>query len=582
MNYKTLKILFLSLVATASMSTNAQITETATEAVQNMGVGWNLGNTLDANGQSVTDATKDNYWGGQGIDSETYWGQPVTTPAVFTLMKNAGFGAIRIPVTWYNHMDKTGTVKAEWMKRVHEVVDYAISNGLYVILNVHHDTGADSNTFKSWIKADESNYNTNKTRYEYLWKQIAEEFKEYDHHLLFEGYNEMLDTKSSWCFASFNSTNSYNAALATSAYNGINNYAQSFVNTVRATGGNNASRNLVVCTYAAANGDGTWNSHLQDPLKNMALPNDAVKDHIIFEVHTYPSLTTTSSSGTVSNRTISDIRKDIDRNISYLKSYLTSKGAPVIFGEWGTSNVDAGAGKTDYDARRELMLQFAKYFVQATKKNGIGTFYWMGLSDGLYRNLGAFSQPDLAECLVKAYYGDDFEGVYPDIHSLNRITCFEGAKTLNWGAGITIPASMINSIGPDVQLELEYKQLNSSDIMQFYLADWSEKITFSIGTRSYSEQFSPHSLYGYGTATRTTIITLPHATFAKAAQKGILIHGIGISIAKATLINPNATAIHSITEYPSTDNTIYNLNGQRISKPSHGLYIQGGKKYLAK
>jgi aryl-phospho-beta-D-glucosidase BglC (GH1 family) len=100
-------------------------------------------------------------------------------------------------------MDKDGKVNAEWMKRVHEVVDYVINQGLYCIVNVHHDTGADKDSFKSWIKADEANYEQNKTRYENLWKQIAEEFKDYDEHLLFESYNEMLDKLSSWCFASF-------------------------------------------------------------------------------------------------------------------------------------------------------------------------------------------------------------------------------------------------------------------------------------------------------------------------------------------------------------------------------------------
>ena len=105
MDNKTLKISILALSTAAITSINAQITETATEAVQNMGVGWNLGNTLDANGQNVTDVTKDNYWGAQGLESETYWGQSITTPTVFEMMKNAGFGAIRIPVTWYNHMD---------------------------------------------------------------------------------------------------------------------------------------------------------------------------------------------------------------------------------------------------------------------------------------------------------------------------------------------------------------------------------------------------------------------------------------------------------------------------------------------
>jgi aryl-phospho-beta-D-glucosidase BglC (GH1 family) len=204
---------------------------------------------------------------------------------VATMFKDAGFGAIRLPVTWFNHSDGNGKVNEAWMKRVHEVVDYVINAGLYCILNVHHDTGTDA-----WIVADMDNYNTNRSKFEYLWQQIATEFRDYGEHLLFEGYNEMLDADNSWSYASSKNSGSYDATAAASAYNAVNSYAQSFVNTVRATGGNNAMRNLIVNTYGACSGMGAWNAHLQDPLKQMALPTDNADSHLIFEVHAYPSL----------------------------------------------------------------------------------------------------------------------------------------------------------------------------------------------------------------------------------------------------------------------------------------------------
>lgn len=196
------KSLLLSLLACCALSVQAQISESAKDAVKNMGLGWNLGNTLDASKTAGKDISSASYWGQQDKNSEIYWGQAVTKPELFKMMKEAGFGAIRVPVTWYNHMDKDGNVDKEWMKRVHEVVDYVIDNGLYCIINVHHDTGADSNEHASWLKADEKSYNAVKDRYEGLWKQIATEFKDYGKELLFESYNEMLDTYSSWCFAS--------------------------------------------------------------------------------------------------------------------------------------------------------------------------------------------------------------------------------------------------------------------------------------------------------------------------------------------------------------------------------------------
>lgn len=123
--------------------------ETATDAVKHMGLGWNLGNTLDANNQKDHDPTQASYWGQQDIASESCWGQFTTKAELFAMMKDAGFGAIRVPITWYNHMDMDGNVDEAWMNRVCEVVDAVISQGLYCIINVHHDTGADRDGFKS-------------------------------------------------------------------------------------------------------------------------------------------------------------------------------------------------------------------------------------------------------------------------------------------------------------------------------------------------------------------------------------------------------------------------------------------------
>lgn len=351
-----------------------QVFEPATQAVDNMKIGWNLGNTLDAFYGDIHDLT-----------TETCWGQPKTKAELFPMFKDAGFGAIRVPVTWNNHMDSNGKVDEAWMKRVHEVVDYVINAGMYCILNVHHDTGTDA-----WIVADMDNYNTNKSKFEYLWRQIATEFKDYDEHLLFEGYNEMLDADNSWSYASSKNTGSYDATAASAAYNAVNSYAQSFVNAVRATGGNNVMRNLIVNTYGACSGEGTWNDHLQDPLKQMQLPTDHIADHLIFEVHAYPGL-----AGGLSNA-----KSSINQMMSAVETHLASKGAPVIFGEWGTENYD-----TDYDNRHDDMLAFAQYFVEQAKAKGFATFYWMGLSDGTHRSVPEFNQADLKDAIYKGYYG---------------------------------------------------------------------------------------------------------------------------------------------------------------------------------
>lgn len=506
--------------------------ESANAAVRNMGLGWNLGNTLDASGQTITDPKSDGYWGQQTLASETYWGQPVTKPELMQMMSKAGFGAIRVPVTWFNHTDKDGNIDKAWMARVHEVVDYVIGNGMYCVLNVHHDTGADSDNGKSWIKADVDNYKTNKDRFKKIWKQIAEEFADYGQELLFEGYNEMLDIKNSWCFASFNSSGQYDAKVAASAYDGINSYAQSFVNAVRTSGGKNDVRNLIVNTYAAACGTGNWNSHLTDPLTQMALPKDYKEGHIIFEVHTYPSIATDKGA----NRPLQEIKNEVDELMSKLKTHLVSKGAPVIIGEWGTANVDGGAGKTDYDLRRDLMMQFAEYFVRKAKENNIGTFYWMGMTDGFCRSVPAFSQPDLAECVAKAYHGSSFEGQYPEMNDLKEVEAFSGSKTIGWGDAVFISSQIFDAMKGNAIVEVSYTQDDDDADLQLFYGDWSSKPSFIVEGQTIDADLCPGAVYGTKAgSSHVSAISFDAQTFGEMQKRGLLFQGVGITITKVVV-----------------------------------------------
>ena len=220
-----------SMLLASSVQALAQEFESATSAVKNMRVGWNLGNTLDANSGSTTNMWIEKYTQRKTSDYEKAWGQPVTTEALIKMFKDAGFNAIRVPVTWYPHMGVVNNelnwdidswtptkVDEKWMARVKEIVDYVINNGMYCIINVHHDTGAATT---AWIRANTANYNKYKDTFEDLWTQIATEFKDYDEHLLFEGYNEMLDSYGSWCFASFAAPGQYDAESAADSYEAV-------------------------------------------------------------------------------------------------------------------------------------------------------------------------------------------------------------------------------------------------------------------------------------------------------------------------------------------------------------------------
>ena len=374
---------------------DTSIGESAADAVRRMGAGWNLGNSLDANSGDDSHMWIEAYSARTNETYETAWGQPVTTRELFRMFKEAGFNAIRIPVTWYPHMgtiqlqwenedwhwDKSAWTGYEvdpgWMARVKEVVDYVIDEGMYCILNVHHDTGAAST---AWLVAGEPEFEAAKPRYQALWQQIAETFKDYDARLLFESYNEMLDPYDSWCFASFATPARYDADVAASAYRGINQYAKLFVETVRASGGNNALRNLVFNTYGACSGDGTWNSHLTDPLAQLELPE--APGHLAVEVHSYWEADKFDAQ-----------KADIDRLFNNLDQHIVRRlGVPAIIGEWGGGNVSD-----------EVAARFAGYFSQKAHDAGIAAFMWMGLSDGEDRAVPKWTMPLTKDAILKPY-----------------------------------------------------------------------------------------------------------------------------------------------------------------------------------
>lgn len=551
--------LLASLLACSCMSLQAQITETASEAVKNMGLGWNLGNTLDANNGTGKDILAASYWGKQDVDSETYWGQPIATSALIKMMKEAGFGAIRVPVTWYNHMDKDGKVNEAWMKRVHEVVDYVIDNDLYCILNVHHDTGADTDSFTHWIHADEAIYTVTKEKFEGLWTQIAEEFKSYDKKLLFEGYNEMLDKQSTW-----------NAPQKAGSYKAINSYAQSFVDAVRATGGNNETRNLVICTYAAANGE--------DAVKNLTLPQDPAKDRIIAEVHAYPNFFTWSNNPTL--RTISQVKADVDYIINTLKKYFTNNGIPAIIGEWGSFGVENGAGKTDYDVRKDMFFEFCEYFLKQATDNGIAMFYWMGLSDGSNRSIPIFNQADLAELFAKTYHGPSFEGKYPVMGKITSHTAFEGEKAIAWGNGITISNEIFKNIENDVKIDIDFKfGTSNDDDIQLFDCNWKVMPTFEIAGKEYNGDYNPRNDFDANVKHSITL-TFNADTNAELKRSGLIIHGNDVTFYKVVVADVNTSGIETIVQDCPT--AIYNLSGHKVSEMDNGIYIKQGKIIFVK
>ena len=350
--------------------------EVAAVAVKNMIAGWNLGNTLDAwNAGLGNNQAPSKY--------ETCWGQPQADAHLMRAFKEKGFTAIRVPVTWFQNMDDNNQVNEAWMARVEEVVNYVLDAGMYCILNVHHDTGAGT---QAWLKADVSAFDAANPRFVALWKQIANRFNKYGEKLLFEGYNEMLygsDPNAQW-----SEPRDLNNLQA------INKYAQSFVNTVRATGGNNAWRNLIVTTYSA--------SHTQNTLNGFVVPTDPCgnQSHLAIEVHSYDPWDWVN---TYNMKWTSQCTAEITRLFSDLNACFITKGYPVIIGEYGSNgNGEKTINKSSTDAQKQEAGRQAADMTRLCKKYGAAAFYWMGIVDGQDRAESTFkwSMEQVADSIV--------------------------------------------------------------------------------------------------------------------------------------------------------------------------------------
>lgn len=350
---------------------------TSQQLVEDMTFGWNLGNTLD-----VCQADRDgdgkineHVEAGEKVD-ETLWGNPKATKELFTSLKKNGVNAVRIPVTWRDHMDSNGNIDREWMDRVQQVVDYAYSQGMYVIINVHHDGGGDPK-FGAWIIEESQNdYNTFLKKYKNVWKQIAERFKNYSDYLIFESMNEVgFDTL-------------YNKNKA-DAYNLINKINQDFVDIIRATGGNNAKRHLLIAGYY------TDIERTCDSLYKM--PDDKA-GRCILSVHYYTPWDFCTCDIKHTWGTNSEVRQ-METLIGKMKKNFVDKGIPVIIGEYAASGSD---------------LSSCIFFIEKLNKlcsdYGIATFIWDSGSQ-VNRKTYKWRTPQYLEALKRATSGKDYEVV---------------------------------------------------------------------------------------------------------------------------------------------------------------------------
>ena len=286
--------------------------ETSMQVVKQMGLGWNLGNTMEACGDWIK--------GTQVRQYETAWGNPETTKEMIDKVKSSGFNSIRIPVAWSNLMGPDYTINPALMTRVQQIVDWAVADGLIVVVNIHWDSG--------WWKSFPTDPKESMKRYKRIWSQIAVNFKDTPGNLVFESLNEegcFGDVWNQWSKAG-------DKGQAYGILNGIN---QAFVDLVRASGGKNAKRHLLIAGYC------TDIDLTTDP--DYTMPKDPAK-HCIVSVHYYTPFTFT---GLEKDESWGKMRmtwgteadmNELDANMNKVKARFVDEGIPVIVGEYGASS----------------------------------------------------------------------------------------------------------------------------------------------------------------------------------------------------------------------------------------------------
>ncbi len=341
---------------------------TSIEMSTNLGIGWNLGNALEA----LDDNGRE----------ETLWGNPIITQRLLDGVEAAGFSSVRLPVAWSDFADPFNyTIRQERMDRVTEVVDYVLNTGMSVVMNIHWDGG--------WMQPTYEQKDYVNERIEVMWTQIARHFQEYDERLLFAGTNEVMVTDDY-----STPTKEY--------YSTQNSFNQAFVDAVRLTGGRNAYRHLVVQGF---------NTNIDHTVNFAEMPTDSVADRLLMEVHFYDPFQFTLDTSSDVTQWGNDANPDkkatwdsdeshVERQFQKMQSHFVDNGIGVILGEYG---VEARESVADHEHYRIL---WNETITRSALEHGMAPMYWDNgypTSMGLFnRSNGSQAHPELIRAIIGA------------------------------------------------------------------------------------------------------------------------------------------------------------------------------------
>lgn len=579
-------LLLIALFLCSANLTNAGVApkmdgmeKNAHEWCQAVKAGWNLGNSFESCDGNWNNTT----WTYSGTSSpntwETKWGNPATTKAMIHSIKEAGFNAIRIPVLWYPHTTNktTMTIDATWLARVKEVVDWCLEEDMYVILNTHHE---------KWLESNPTNTQKAKVNaaLEKLWTNIANAFIEYDGRLAFAGTNE---TTINW------------AAPTTENQEVQNSYNQTFINAVRATGGRNYYRNLIIQTYACSPYYGKT---------GLKVPTDVVEGRMSVEFHYYdPYNYCSGNTGSgyyyywgkaykdKGYTTPSDNEQTINNLFMQLKSLWYDKGLGVVVGEYGVSDHYTTAEK---DIQHENMQYYLKTLVSYIRQYGFAGFAWDNNTFGNgTEKFGIFDRRNNMNVRTPYLYKGIMEGAGIDYDPnvggntggntgdyTGATTIWSGEEDLAWGEGFqyNIDAYYFEDFTPKDKIVFYCKKkamAENYDMIQFFFGDWSTTISkFFVNGLEASKEFMPTS-YSIDPDDMIIEITFDEATLSALKQKGLVLQGYGLTLTKILFVKDSSTGLSPLTVTKTSNESIYNIQGQRVTNTTRpGIYVVNGKK----
>ncbi len=362
----------LSAMSVTAFAAKANEFETAHEAVANMHAGLHIGLTFESmdfedewfSDDGVNPGWDENHQGRDPEVFETAWGNPPVTKKYIAAIKNAGFDSVCFYVSWGNHADKDANIYEPWLDRIQEVVDMILEQDMYCIM-----TSADNSAV--YLQPTKESFTENSAKYAKIWKQVATRFRDYDEKLLFGGANESYGegTDENGNYIQYWSWQPDGADFI-EWHNRIN---ELFVDTVRATGGNNKWRNLVITTFSAnigtgPNGDAQGTPEVFDQFR---LPDDKYDGHQLIDIHYYMPNDFSFPDHDMGQYATSEWGSEYDvwkleNDFAYMNTLQERTGAPIIIGEHGAV----------YKNNEDEIVEYLEAYLNQANKYGIATFWW--------------------------------------------------------------------------------------------------------------------------------------------------------------------------------------------------------------